>query len=65
VSGSAQVVDGDVFCTVERSPGVTTTVSVEEEGELCFLRLRISVQSVRADVAPGATRPEGVPTYGS
>jgi hypothetical protein len=62
-SGSAQVIDGDIVCIVERSPGATTAVSWEE-GELCFLGLCISVQPVRAHVAPGATRPEGVPAHG-
>ena len=62
-SGSAQVIDGDIVCIVERSPGAATAVSWEE-GELCFLGLCISVQPVRAHVAPGATRPEGVPAHG-
>jgi len=64
MSGSAQVLDGDIVCIVERSPGTTTAVSVEEEGELCFLGLKISVRSARSDVTLDATRSEAVLAYG-
>jgi len=64
MSGSAQVFDGDIVCIVERSPGTTTAVSVEEEGELCFLGLKISVRSARSDVTLTATRSEAVLAYG-
>ncbi len=62
-SGCAQAADGDIVCTIERSVGANTAVS-SDEGELCFLDLRISLSSVRADLLPGAARHEGVAAYG-
>ncbi len=62
-SGCAQAADGDIVCTIERSVGANTAVS-SDEGELCFLDLRISLSSVRADLSPGAARHEGVAAYG-
>ena len=57
--GRAEIADGDVACTVERSPGRATVVS-SAEGTLSFLDLHISLRPARPIAALPATRVEEV-----